>query len=155
MVIGSSHTCEHCGKPRETGKTYSFHYGWKSGESRHYEGAMRVRSQYYRFAGEQGAWLCDRCMRPRKWLNAALWGFFPALLVISPLLGLWEDVLSNVCYAGLGLGLLGYLVWFMRKYPDESGEKLAIRLHKKSLKAQGHNCFLTHYSYNAIKKQAS
>jgi len=154
-MITTNRVCERCGRQQLRGKRYFFWYGKKSPESRHYEGAMRVRSRYYAITGEQSAWICDRCVRPNQWLRAVFLASMPTLLVFSPFLPMWEDIGSKICFGGIGLSMLVYLTWFFITYPNDTGEKMAIRMHKKKLKAEGYNAFLTAFEYNSLKKQSS
>lgn len=154
-MIATTNLCERCGKQQLRGKSYNFWYGKKSSESRHYEGAIRVRSRYYSITGEQSAWICDRCVRPRQWLKAVFLALFPGLLAVSPFLPMWEDTMSKVCWGGIGLFFLGFLAWALITQPNDTGENMAIRIHKKKLKAEGYNAFMTTYYYNWLKKQSS
>jgi hypothetical protein len=154
-MVTSSKFCELCSRQQLQGNRYNFWYGKKSPESRHYEGAMRVRTRYYTFAGTQSAWICERCVRPYKLLRGIFLALMPTLLVLSPFLPMWDDIGSKICFGGIGLSLIVYLIWFFINYPNDTGEKMAIRLHKKKLKAGGYNIFLTAYEYNSLKKQFS
>jgi hypothetical protein len=147
--------CERCGKQRLRGKYYTFWYGGKIGESTQYKFAMRVQSNFYSFAGEQRTWLCDSCVLPRKWLLPALVAPFFIFTAISPFLGIWNDTASKVCWGGFGLALLGYLVNFIITEPNDTGERMAIRIHKKRLKKEGYNTFVTTHYYNSLKKKSS
>ena len=139
--------CERCHRQRESGATYRFYYGRKGVTTTSFEAGARVRRTPYSIAGQDGAWICSRCVN-----LLYIPGIAVGLLVFGILLtaSLFPEVnLPNViCCGGIGAAFLVMSLLARREW----GESLAIRVKRPALVSQGHTAFFTTLGHRFLQK---
>jgi hypothetical protein len=145
--------CEKCGRGTEAGQAYYFRYGTKGPSTTYhdFDQMQRVTTTPYRITGMDSAWVCDRCVRLSQAVQVLP---FVILLLLGALAFAMEgspDAESVPCLAIAGVLMLAGIV-FVLVAKQESGERVAIRVKRRSLRSQGHNAFLTSSAYKRISK---
>ena len=80
--------CAHCHRERERGEAYGFYFGKKVGKSERFDVQQlaRIRSTHYSIAGNEMAWICDRCA-DRMYVDTVRFSILFAVLGLFVALG--------------------------------------------------------------------
>jgi len=154
---GLARKCENCGLESE-GKHYSFSYGqfMGSGVSCGSSPGSYLRTTRYLMRGEYDVFLCERCVWYETVKKIALYlilagiSFYAALCFFD--CRLWGDLQVII---GIIFGLVTFLSIIELRYElrhREFGNKLAIKIKKKSLKVAYPFPFLSFFTPSQAKR---
>ena len=106
-----------------------------------------MRRTPYTFAGQEGAWICSRCVN-RLYIPGVMVGLL--VFGVLTLASLFPEVntANLICCGGIGIAVLAMSL-FAR---PEWGEWLAIRVKRPALVSQGHTAFFTTLGHRFLQK---
>jgi hypothetical protein len=141
--------CDKCHRQRNAGRLYSFYYGSKGPTATTFEWGARVRRTPYRIAGQETAWICDRCVN-LLYIPAVVVGIF--MLGVLLLASLYPEVnaANAVCCGSIGVAFLAISLLSRREW----GEWFAIRAKRATLRSQGYDAFFTTLGYRRLEKSS-
>jgi len=148
--------CEKCHKERKRGDTYLFYYGNKGRSSTTYDinQMQKVTSTTYTIAGQSGAQICNLCVLRVQILYLMLTGILPLFAFFAAYTGYSQGFTANTVVCG-GIGIILIIALPILTYKEKQmfGENVAISVHKKALKAQKFNAFLTTGAFKRMRKE--
>ena len=107
----------------------------------------RVTTTAFTIAGQATAWICNPCVRRDQIIYLILFTVFP----LFAFFGAYQIPGAGPICTGVGILLLIVLPIIIFKSRQEFGERVAISVRKRDLKAQNYNAFVITKVYKKMR----